>query len=59
MSFPTSRKYPRSMNEAFGPYAHLTPIEDNDPPPIDDVVVTVVSIVTAVALVVFLAFEVI
>lgn len=59
MSFPTSRKYPRTLHEAFGPYAQLAPVEDNDPPPIDDVVVVVVSVITVVALVVFLVCGVI
>lgn len=25
-----TRKYPRTLNEAFGPYANLTPITDDD-----------------------------
>lgn len=27
MSTPTTRRYPRTMTEAFGPYHHLAPLQ--------------------------------
>lgn len=47
-----TRKYPRTLNEAFGPYAS-GPIHDSDPMPIADKIVLIVSACAALAIVVF------
>jgi hypothetical protein len=49
-----TRKYPRTLNEAFGPYAHYGQIvEPSKPMDWQDVVVVVGSVLTAVAVLVF------
>lgn len=52
-----TRKYPRTMNEAFGPYAHQCPIvEPQRPIDWQDRVVIAGSVIAAVALAVVLAW---
>jgi hypothetical protein len=50
-----TRKYPRTLNEAFGPYAHLggiqEPVESYD---LEDKIVLASCAITAVIIVVFM-----
>jgi hypothetical protein len=41
----TARKYPRTLTEAFGPYTSKSISDDDEPMPLPDLVVTVISIV--------------
>jgi len=43
-----TRKYPRTLNEAFGPYASAH-FEESDPMPTSDKIVVVVSLIALVA----------
>ena len=42
---PTTRKYPRSLEEAFGPYQRQGLVEYQDPMPAADKLVTATSII--------------
>ncbi len=49
-----TRKYPRTLNEAFGPYAHLGGIQEPARPmDKEDVIVVTISVVVTAALVAF------
>lgn len=49
-----TRKYPRTLNEAFGPYSHLGPlVEKQDPMPHADKAVLAYCGIAAVVLVCF------
>lgn len=52
-----TRKYPRTLNEAFGPYTS-NHIESDDPMPWQDKLVVVVSTVIAIGLLVLVAWGV-
>lgn len=56
-----TRKYPRTLNEAFGPYANeLAPlVERYDPMPMADRLVTVFSGITLVGVIIALVLGVI
>lgn len=47
MSTPTTRRYPRTLNEAYGPYAtELAPLRERyDPMPAEDKLVVVGSVI--------------
>lgn len=53
----TTRRHPRTMNEAFGPYAHQCPIHEPKPAmDWQDRVVLAASVAAAVALAVIFAW---
>lgn len=47
----TTRRHPRTLNEAFGPYAGRHIVEPQDPMPQADRIVVGISIVAGLALV--------
>lgn len=54
-----TRRYPRTLNEAFGPYTSQHITEDKPPMPAADVVVVVTCTVAAVVLLGLVLFGVI
>lgn len=47
----TTRRYPRTLAEAFGPQHHLAPlVVDQDPMPVADRIVVAACVVGAIAL---------
>lgn len=50
-----TRRYPRTLEQAFGPYARGPIEEPNQPMPTADIVALVVSILAALALICFIA----
>jgi hypothetical protein len=52
----TTRRYPRTLQEAFGPYAHGSQLHtEYDPMPKPDRIVVIASLIAAIALVVMVA----
>ena len=49
----TTRKYPRTLEEAFGPYARGPVHEPEQPMPASDRIVVVASIIALLAILVF------
>ena len=48
-----TRRYPRTLTEAFGPYTSRDIVEKQDPRPVSDKIVITVCLCAAVTLVLF------
>lgn len=55
----TTRKYPRTLEQAFGPYARGPIDEQQDPMPVADRIVVIACCIVGIALVALIAFGVI
>lgn len=47
----TTKRYPRTLNEAFGPYQEYGLVEQYDPMPVADKIVTILGVVCLVVIV--------